>query len=126
MLVRLIRDRKGQGLVEYALLIAGVALMCAAGVAVFGSKTNQLISAVAATLPGAIAEDNSPMLATRIIETAPAPGTNAIGLDLMTISAANDGNTDRLLNNVCGFGVGAGQSGFMGLLVDVTPSQQGP
>jgi Flp pilus assembly pilin Flp len=121
MLFRLIRDRKGQGLVEYALLIAGVALMCAAGVAVFGSKTNQLISAVAATLPGAIAEDNSPILATRIIETAPAPNTNAIGLDLMTISTANNGNTDRLLNNVCGFGVGDGQSGFMGLLVDVTP-----
>lgn len=122
MLLRMLKDRKGQGLVEYALLIAGVALMCAAGVAVFGSKTNQLIGAVAATLPGAIAEDNSPILATRIIETGPAPGTNAIGLDLMAISAANDGNTDRLLSNCCGFGVGDGQSGFMGLLVDSTAS----
>ena len=49
---RLVRDKKGQGLVEYGLLIAGVALISAAAVSVFGHKTDHLISAVAAVLPG--------------------------------------------------------------------------
>lgn len=121
MLRRLVRNRKGQGLVEYALLIAGVALMSAAAVAVFGSKTNQLIGAVAAVLPGANASDNAPILNTKIIETAPSPGAaGAIGLDLPSIAAASNGNTDRLLGNCCGFSVGAGNTGFMGLLVDAS------
>src|SRR3954454_5671900 len=50
---RLRRDKKGQGLVEYGLLIAGVALISAAAVSLFGHKTSDMIGAVAAVLPGA-------------------------------------------------------------------------
>jgi Flp pilus assembly pilin Flp len=117
MLRRLVKNRKGQGLVEYGLLIAGVALMCAASVSVFGSKTQQLIGALTAVLPGAHSADNSPLLNSRLIETAPAPGTTAIGLDLPTIVAHSDGNTDRLLGACCGFSVATGSGGFAGLLV---------
>ena len=54
MLKRLIRNRKGQGLVEYALIIAGVTLICAVGIAIFGHKVSDMISATAVILPGAI------------------------------------------------------------------------
>src|SRR4051812_13241341 len=66
---RLRRDKKGQGLVEYGLLIAGVALICAAAVSVFGHKTSDLIAAVAAIMPGAHTGDNGPIVSGHLIET---------------------------------------------------------
>jgi hypothetical protein len=95
--------RKGQGLVEYALLIAGVALVCAAAVAIFGHKTNDMISATAVVLPGAHAEDNAPIVSGKIIETGPADGAdpaNGIGLDVATILTNSDGTQERLGNNL--------------------------
>ena len=44
---KLIRNRKGQGLVEYALIIAGVTLIAAVGISVFGHKVSDMIDAVA-------------------------------------------------------------------------------
>jgi Flp pilus assembly pilin Flp len=114
MLRRFFRDRKGQGLVEYALLIAGVALICAAGVSVFGQKTNDLISAVAAILPGAHSEDNAPLISGQLIETAPTPN-GPIGLDLPGIVAQS--GQPRLGDNCCGFSTNP--EGFAGLLVQV-------
>ena len=35
-------NKKGQGLVEYGLIIAGVALVCAAAISLFGHKTADL------------------------------------------------------------------------------------
>ncbi|MBV8229297.1 MAG: class III signal peptide-containing protein, partial [Planctomycetaceae bacterium] len=67
---RLRRDKKGQGLVEYALLIAGVALISAAAVSLFGHKTSDMIAMVAAILPGAHTGDNGPVQSGHLIETA--------------------------------------------------------
>jgi len=89
------RVRRGQALVEYALLIAGVALMCAAAVSIFGHKTNDMIAMVAAVLPGAHADDNGPINSGRLIETTPA-GVNPIALDVPTI--VTNANTPRLGN----------------------------
>ncbi len=50
---KLIRNRKGQGMVEYALIIAGVALIAIVGITMFGHKVADLIGTVAAVLPGA-------------------------------------------------------------------------
>ena len=50
---KLIRNRKGQGLVEYALIIAGVALIGIVGITMFGHKVADLIGTVAYILPGA-------------------------------------------------------------------------
>ena len=47
------QKRKGQSLVEYALIIAGVALIAAVGISVFGHKVSDMIDAVAVVLPGA-------------------------------------------------------------------------
>jgi len=91
------QKRKGAALVEYALLIAGVALICAAAVAIFGHKTNDMIAAMASVLPGAHADDNGPIISGKIIETAPDANGN-IALDVTTINA--NSNTVRLGNNL--------------------------
>ncbi|MCA9220669.1 MAG: class III signal peptide-containing protein, partial [Planctomycetales bacterium] len=80
MLRKMFRSKKGQGLVEYGLIIAGVALICAAAISVFGHKTSDLISAVATVLPGAHADDNGPMISGKLIETTEATATG-IALD---------------------------------------------
>jgi Flp pilus assembly pilin Flp len=97
---KLVRKQKGAAMVEYALLIAGVALIGAAAVAIFGHKTNDMIAMTAAVLPGAHTDDNGPILSGKIIETAVGAGgtTDGIGLDITTIISNN--GTVRLGNNL--------------------------
>lgn len=115
MLKRSNRKRKGQGLVEYALLIAGVALICAAAVSVFGHKTSDLISAVATILPGAHDNDNGPIVSGHLIETTGATG-GAISLD--TAGVLQQTGKDRLGANVFGPNTGAAANGLGGLIVE--------
>ena len=100
---KFVRKQKGAAMVEYALLIAGVALIGAAAVAIFGHKTTDMIAMTAAVLPGAHSDDNGPIVSGKIIETAPGAtnannDTAAIGLDITTIIASN--GTVRLGNNL--------------------------
>jgi Flp pilus assembly pilin Flp len=115
MLRRLRRDKKGQGLVEYGLLIAGVALISAAAVSLFGHKTSDLISAVATILPGAHTDDNNSIQSGHLIETNPVGTNGAIALDANAIVGAK--GTDRLGVNVIGGTQGAA-NGFDGLIVE--------
>lgn len=94
---KLFKNKKGQGLVEYGLIIAGVALICAAAVSVFGHKTSDLIGAVAAILPGAHADDNAPMVSGKLIETTDGGGA---GIELDLNGIATNASTNRLENNV--------------------------
>lgn len=98
MIMKLFRNRKGQGLVEYGLIIAGVALICAAAVSVFGHKTSDLIGAVATILPGAHGDDNGPITSGKLIETTTDGTTGAIEVDAVGIAGAV--GTDRLGTNV--------------------------
>ena len=117
MLRKLFSNKKGQGLVEYGLIIAGVALICAAAVSVFGHKTSDLISAVATILPGAHIDDNGPITSGKLIETT-AAGTDPISLDVVGI-AGNDGTTgNRLDANVRGTVAAGGLDGFGGLVLE--------
>lgn len=115
MLVRQqqLKKRKGAALVEYALLIAGVALICAAAIAIFGHKTSDLVAAVAAVIPGAHGDDNGPIVSGKLIETTEAED-GPIALDVTGIAAAVD--TPRLGNNVLGAGPIADD--FGGLVVE--------
>jgi len=111
---RLLKNKKGAAMVEYALLIAGVALIGAASVAVFGHKTNDMIAMVAAVLPGAHTDDNGPIVSGKIIETSPG-ATNAsadpaaIGLNIGSAadpaSIIGGNGTVRLGNNLGTVGV---------------------
>ena len=106
---RLLSERKGAALVEYALIVAGVALIGAAAVSVFGHKVTDMMATSAAVMPGAHADDNAPIVAGKTIETsANAPGFDSgnsatgIGLDVNAITQAN-GQT-RLGDSVGGDG----------------------
>ena len=98
MFRKLFNCKKGAALLEYSLLAAGVSLIASAGIAVFGHKTNDLISSVAAVLPGVHEDDNGPIASGKIIETTPATGGATIGVDVGTIVTNSD--TARLGNNI--------------------------
>jgi len=97
-LKRLRRDRKGAALVEYALLLSGVALVATAAVSIFGHKTNDMVSALAAVLPGAHDDDNNPILSGKMIETTVDAGSGGLVVDTQAI-ADNSGNS-RLGDNL--------------------------
>jgi|GEM_PF-1404139 Tfp pilus assembly protein PilE len=52
------RSRRGQGLVEYIIIVAAVALISLVAVSVFGHKVADQYAIGAGMLPGAHAEDN--------------------------------------------------------------------
>jgi len=101
--MKLFRNRKGAALVEYGLLVAGVALVAAAAVSIFGHKTNDMLAVTAGVLPGVHAGDNNPIVSGRIIETTSstdvsnANGDGGIIVDLKDILA--NSNTSRVKNN---------------------------
>jgi Flp pilus assembly pilin Flp len=107
---RLLRNRKGAALVEYALIVAGVALIGAVAVSLFGHKVSDMLATAAAVLPGAHADDNAPIISGKTIETSPnAQGLDdggnsqtGIGLDVNAITQAN--GQSRLTNGVGGDG----------------------
>jgi pilus assembly protein Flp/PilA len=50
LLVRFVREDEGQDLVEYALLIAFIALLCIAGMQVLGGGINKKFSDISSSL----------------------------------------------------------------------------
>jgi Flp pilus assembly pilin Flp len=113
LIKQLLKNKKGAAMVEYALLVAGVALISAGGVSVFGHKTSDLIGTTAAVLPGAHLDDNNPIASGHIIETAVGAG-GSIGVSAADVVAAN--NTSRLDANT-----GLGAAGTDSILVTETP-----
>jgi len=77
--------RKGQALVEYALLVVCVAVVCAVALSMLGHKTNDALAVGAAIMPGAHDDDNKPIVSANAIPTT----AGANGLQL---------NTDALIN----------------------------
>lgn len=63
------REKRGAALVEYGLIVAGVALVAAAAVSIFGHKTSGLIGAASRIIPGDQAEDNHAVAAGELIQT---------------------------------------------------------
>jgi Flp pilus assembly pilin Flp len=63
------QSKRGAALVEYALIVGGVALVAAAAVSIFGHKTASMIGATASVLPGAQAADNGAISAGRVMDT---------------------------------------------------------
>jgi len=119
MVKALVRDKKGAALVEYSLLIAGVALIGAAAVSVFGHKTSDMMAAVAAVMPGAHAEDNAALVSGTLIETTAGAVGTPIALDVAGITA--NGGTERLGNNVLGVAANTGTNALSNLVVEANP-----
>jgi Flp pilus assembly pilin Flp len=115
MFRKLFKNRKGAALVEYGLLVGGIALISAGAISLFGHKTSDLIGTMAAIIPGAHADDNSPIISGKLIETAP-NASGYIGLDMEGILAGNGKN--RLGTNIAGTGSTAALDGMDGLVVE--------
>ena len=56
-----ISKRRGQGLVEYIIIVASVALISLAALSMFGHKVADQYAVGAGLLPGAHAGDNNPI-----------------------------------------------------------------
>lgn len=115
---KLSRDRRGAVLVEYGLVVAGVALVAVAAISVFGHKTNDLIATSAAILPGAHADDNGPIVSGKIVETTGA-ADGPISVDLAGIGDATD--TSRLATNY-----GFSEEDLEALVVEVGEEEEMP
>lgn len=83
------RSKRGAALVEYGLIVAGVALVAAAAVSIFGTKTAGMIGASAAILPGAQAADNGAIATGRVVQTT----TDSAGNIITDSSAGSIDNT---------------------------------
>ena len=97
---RLMGAKKGAALVEYGLLIAGVALISAAAVSIFGTKTSDLVASVASVLPGAHTTDNAPIVSGKLIETT--DGTTAAPISLDVNRITSNSASERLGDNLLG------------------------
>src|SRR5438128_1490459 len=62
-----LQKRKGSVLVEYALLIAGVALASVVAIAVLGHKVSDQFGLMTVILPGAHLDDNNPIASGKMI-----------------------------------------------------------
>lgn len=112
-----LRSKKGAALVEYALLVAGIAIVAAAAVSLLGHKTSDLIGTSATIIPGVSGEDNAPIASGRLIETHQVDGEN-IQVDIETI--INNSDSERLGDNM-GF-----QNGQLPSLVVPTTASGNP
>ena len=54
LLISLVRDDEGQDLVEYALLIAFIALACIVGLQSLGTAINNTYNSISSSLSGAV------------------------------------------------------------------------
>jgi Flp pilus assembly pilin Flp len=72
--------KRGAALVEYGLIVAGVALVAAAAVSIFGSKAAGLVSASARILPGANTVDNKIIEVGHVVSVTSTDGVN-VGID---------------------------------------------
>lgn len=71
------RNRRGQGLVEYIIIVAAVAMISLVAVSIFGHKVADQYAIGAGMLPGAHAEDNVPIATSEYAESvADANGNN--------------------------------------------------
>jgi pilus assembly protein Flp/PilA len=102
MFKRLFKNRKGQGFVEYALLIVGVAMVGLIGVTILGVKTNHMISALALTLPGPNNSENNKLNTGTMLEVEKGANTFLqIGYNDIALNRST-GNFNRLHNNLTG------------------------
>lgn len=75
MLRKFFGNKKGQGLVEYGILVGGIALVALAATAILGHKTTDLIGTVAAALPGAHDEDAGAIVSGTLVNVTSSGGS---------------------------------------------------
>jgi len=66
---QLLRNKKGQGLAEYGLIVAGVITLSLAAVSLYGHKTSDMWAVGTALLPGAHDDDAGAIESGKIVAT---------------------------------------------------------
>lgn len=74
------RNKRGAALVEYGLLVAGVAIVTAVAISIFGHKVNDMVGTAAAILPSNDTEDTGTITGGRVVETTGGGGGGPIGI----------------------------------------------
>ena len=95
------QKRRGQGLVEYIIIVASVALISLVALSMFGHKVADQYAVGAGMLPGAHAEDNNPISTGFFAEVGDANG-NVVGTGGVSWAdiTGTDPTTGELVNNV--------------------------
>jgi len=117
LLKNLLKSRKGQGLVEYAFIVAGVAFICLLALSVFGHKLSDQYAIMAGMLPGAHSEDNAPVASMAFLSTGldgdgNQTGTGEVSWNQITGNTGT-GGAGGLQNNVITQGANNGEA-FVG------------
>ena len=104
------QKRKGQALLEYAFLIAGIAFIALVAISVFGHKLADQYAIAAGMLPGAHAEDNEAIQGIAFVETTVNGDGNLAGTGVVEGWQDITGVTDvgEMENNVAANGGGNG------------------
>lgn len=95
------KNRRGQGLVEYIVIVAAVALIALVSVSIFGHKVADQYAIGAGMLPGAHSEDNNPITTgffAEVTENADGANTGTGGVTWADITG--NATTGEMDNNV--------------------------
>jgi pilus assembly protein Flp/PilA len=87
----LLRNKKGQGLAEYGLLVAAIIIMSLAAVSIYGHKTSDMWAVGASLLPGAHADDLGPIQSGKLVATTD-DGSNTLVLDVSGVTGGTGNN----------------------------------
>jgi pilus assembly protein Flp/PilA len=118
MFRKLYRDRKGQGLVEYSLLVTGIAVISLAAISLLGHKTSDIIGTAAVLLPGAHQDDNNPIASGHLIETDASGGSTGKAIEVSVSQISSETNIDRLGTNLYGAGSAGASNGVGGMIIE--------
>lgn len=66
---KLFRNKQGQSLVEYGILVGAIAIVGLVAATTLGHKVTDLLGASAALLPGAHDDDNAPVFSGHLVQT---------------------------------------------------------
>lgn len=101
---KLFKNKKGQGLVEYAFIVAGVAFICLLALSIFGHKLADQYAIMAGMLPGAHSEDNGPVASMAFLSTTTdasgvQSGTGQVSWNQITGNTGTTGLNNNVVNN---------------------------
>jgi len=99
---KLFKNKKGQGLVEYAFIVAGVAFICLLALSIFGHKLSDQYAIMAGMLPGAHTEDNAPVASMAFLSTTTIgnvqSGTGQVSWNQITGNTGTGGLNNNVIN----------------------------
>lgn len=112
---KIFRNKKGQGLVEYAFITAGVAFIALLALSVFGHRVADNYAIMAGMLPCAHEDDLAPVASQKFLGITTDADGNLVGNGEISWNniTGNTSEPSELVNNVAG-GLGNGGDAFVG------------